>query len=245
MRTRYFVALLPSVALCAVILSSERGHSHGSPVPGRLNTRHQTDLHALQVSGAVPQHADRRVGERRQRGRFSRRWSGRSFRIRRWCAWVRRVCGWSPPRGPLLIVQLSARAAGPTGAAQTGHRWMLVGTTSMAGVGWGSSVYFLALEIPLPYELVHLFVLGGHDGGRGVRAVCLVSPCSSVVRGSGDRSNALGHLLSQRARVPSGSWGVHGRPVSAGHRPLGVELQPGAALLDAAAAGEGRPWRGR
>lgn len=39
------------------------------------------------------------------------------------------------------------------------YRWMLVSTTG-AGVAWGSSIYFLAPEIPLPYELVHLFVLG-------------------------------------------------------------------------------------
>ena len=44
------------------------------------------------------------------------------------------------------------------------HRWMLV-TTSMAGFGWGSSVYFLTLDIPLPYELVQLFVLGGMTAG--------------------------------------------------------------------------------
>lgn len=44
------------------------------------------------------------------------------------------------------------------------HRWMLV-TTTLAGVGWGSSVYFLTPEIPLPYELVQLFVLGGMTAG--------------------------------------------------------------------------------
>lgn len=44
------------------------------------------------------------------------------------------------------------------------HRWMLV-TTTMAGVAWGGSVYFLTPEIPLPYELVQLFVLGGMTAG--------------------------------------------------------------------------------
>ncbi len=44
------------------------------------------------------------------------------------------------------------------------HRWMLISTTA-AGIAWGGSVYFLTPEIPLPYELVHLFVLGGMTAG--------------------------------------------------------------------------------
>ncbi len=44
------------------------------------------------------------------------------------------------------------------------HRWMLVSTT-MSGIGWGSSIYLLTPEIPLPYELVQVFVLGGMVAG--------------------------------------------------------------------------------
>ncbi|MCC2640369.1 MAG: putative Hybrid sensor histidine kinase [Nitrospira sp.] len=44
------------------------------------------------------------------------------------------------------------------------YRWMLVGTT-LSGLGWGSSVYFLTQDIPLPYELVQVFVLGGMAAG--------------------------------------------------------------------------------
>lgn len=44
------------------------------------------------------------------------------------------------------------------------YRWMLV-MTSLSGFGWGGSVYFLTLGFPLPYELVHLFLLGGMAAG--------------------------------------------------------------------------------
>lgn len=44
------------------------------------------------------------------------------------------------------------------------HRWMLV-TTTVSGIGWGSSVYFLTPDIPLPYELFQMFVLGGMTAG--------------------------------------------------------------------------------
>jgi len=44
------------------------------------------------------------------------------------------------------------------------HRWMLV-STSLSGIGWGSSVYFFMSEIPLPYELVQIFVLVGMTAG--------------------------------------------------------------------------------
>ena len=39
------------------------------------------------------------------------------------------------------------------------HRWMLT-STILSGIGWGSSVYFFMLEVPLPYEVVQIFVLG-------------------------------------------------------------------------------------
>ncbi len=44
------------------------------------------------------------------------------------------------------------------------HRWMLAGTT-LSGLGWGSSVYFFMPEIPFPYEMVQMFVLGGMTAG--------------------------------------------------------------------------------
>jgi PAS domain S-box-containing protein len=44
------------------------------------------------------------------------------------------------------------------------HRWMFVGTI-LSGIGWGSSVSFLTPELPLPYELVLVFVLGGMTAG--------------------------------------------------------------------------------
>ncbi len=63
--------------------------------------------------------------------------------------------------GSRALLILNYRRASPASwRSADWHRWMLV-TTSMAGFGWGSSVYFLTPEIPLPYELIQLFVLGG------------------------------------------------------------------------------------
>ncbi|HNA47273.1 MAG TPA: PAS domain-containing protein, partial [Nitrospira sp.] len=63
-----------------------------------------------------------------------------------------------------LLIYNYRRTTPATWSSADWHRWMLVATT-MAGVGWGGSVYFLTPEIPLAYELVQLFVLGGMTAG--------------------------------------------------------------------------------
>ena len=91
------------------------------------------------------------------------------------------------------ILILQYRRATPAGRARSDwHRWMLISTTA-AGVAWGGSVYFLTADIPLPYELVHLFVLGGMTAGAiSVLSVslplflCYAMPVTLPV---------LGHLL--------------------------------------------------
>ncbi len=71
---------------------------------------------------------------------------------------------WMIAAARALLIFNYQRATPPSWSSATWHRWMLV-TTSMAGFVWGSSAYFLTLEIPLPYELVQLFVLGGMTAG--------------------------------------------------------------------------------
>ena len=56
------------------------------------------------------------------------------------------------------------RATPSSWGAKDWQRWMFL-TTALSGIGWGSSVYFFAPEIPLPYELVQIFVLGGMTAG--------------------------------------------------------------------------------
>jgi PAS domain S-box-containing protein len=63
-----------------------------------------------------------------------------------------------------LLIYHYRRAAPGAWKSADWHRWMLA-TTTMAGIGWGGSVYFLTPDIPLPYELVQLFVLGGMTAG--------------------------------------------------------------------------------
>ena len=63
-----------------------------------------------------------------------------------------------------LLILNYRRTIPPSWSSADWHRWMLISTT-LAGIGWGSSVYFLTPEIPLPYELVQLFVLGGMTAG--------------------------------------------------------------------------------
>ncbi len=91
----------------------------------------------------------------------------------------------------LLIFQYR-RAVPARWTSSDWHRWMLISTTA-AGIAWGSSVYFLMPEIPLPYELVHLFVLGGMTAGAiSVLSVSLpLFLCYAVPV----TLPALGHLL--------------------------------------------------
>ncbi|MBS0170830.1 MAG: response regulator [Nitrospira sp.] len=90
-----------------------------------------------------------------------------------------------------LILQYR-RGAPAAWTSRDWHRWMLLSTTA-AGVAWGGSVYFLTPEIPLPYELVHLFVLGGMTAGAiSVLSVSLpLFLCYAVPV----TLPALGHLL--------------------------------------------------
>ena len=67
--------------------------------------------------------------------------------------------------GARTILIFNYRRASPASwSSADWYRWMAI-TTSMAGFGWGGSVYFLTPQLPLPYELVHLFVLGGMAAG--------------------------------------------------------------------------------
>ena len=77
-------------------------------------------------------------------------------------AWVTIL--WLAAGARTLLIYNYRRATPAAWSSADWHRWMLV-TTTMAGVGWGGSVYFLTPEIPLPYELVQLFVLGGMTAG--------------------------------------------------------------------------------
>ena len=77
-------------------------------------------------------------------------------------AWVTLL--WLVAGARALLIYNYRRTTPAAWSSADWHRWMLV-TTTMAGVGWGGSVYFLTPEIPLPYELVQLFVLGGMTAG--------------------------------------------------------------------------------
>ncbi len=77
-------------------------------------------------------------------------------------AWVTIL--WLVAGARVLLIYNYRRTTPAAWSSADWHRWMLV-TTTMAGVGWGGSVYFLTPEIPLPYELVQLFVLGGMTAG--------------------------------------------------------------------------------
>ena len=101
------------------------------------------------------------------------------------------------------------------------HRWMLLSTT-LSGIGWGSSVYFLTPEIPLPNELMLVFLLGGMAAGAiSVLSVsfpmflCFALPVT------------LPHprtSFSERSRFPP-DHGNYGDAFSYFHYPLGVEFQ--------------------
>ncbi|MEP7152443.1 MAG: PAS domain-containing protein, partial [Nitrospira sp.] len=76
--------------------------------------------------------------------------------------WVIAIWGIAGLRA--LLIFNYRRATPSPWRADDWQRWMFV-TTVLSGMGWGSSVYFFAPEIPLPYELVQIFVLGGMTAG--------------------------------------------------------------------------------
>ncbi len=63
----------------------------------------------------------------------------------------------------LLIVNYR-RAVPSSWRTADWYRWMFVSTT-LSGIGWGSSAFFLIPEIPLPNELMQVFLLGGMTAG--------------------------------------------------------------------------------
>ena len=63
-----------------------------------------------------------------------------------------------------MLIMAYHRAVPVSWQSTDWYRWMLVSTT-VAGIGWGSSVAFLTPEIPLQYELFQIFVLGGMTAG--------------------------------------------------------------------------------
>ena len=105
-------------------------------------------------------------------------------------AWVLGL--WLIAAGRAFLIFQYRRAVPARWTSSDWHRWMLLSTTA-AGIAWGSSVYFLIPEIPLPYELVHLFVLGGMTAGAiSVLSVSLpLFLCYAVPV----TLPALGHLL--------------------------------------------------
>jgi len=105
-------------------------------------------------------------------------------------AWVLGL--WLIAAGRAFLIFQYRRAVPARWTSSDWHRWMLLSTTA-AGIAWVSSVYFLIPEIPLPYELVHLFVLGGMTAGAiSVLSVSLpLFLCYAVPV----TLPALGHLL--------------------------------------------------
>ncbi|MDR4472406.1 MAG: hypothetical protein MRJ92_07090 [Nitrospira sp.] len=77
--------------------------------------------------------------------------------IRRW--WRGFSCVVAHRRTGHPDLPISSRRSLPTGAAQTGTAGCWPSTTA-AGVAWGVVSIFWPVRFPLPYELVHLFVLG-------------------------------------------------------------------------------------
>jgi PAS domain S-box-containing protein len=73
----------------------------------------------------------------------------------------------------LLIVNYR-RAIPASWNSRDWYRWMLAGTMA-SGIGWGGSVYLLSPEIPFPYEVLHIFVLGGMTAG-GVSVLSVSFP---------------------------------------------------------------------
>ncbi|MBV6471520.1 MAG: Sensor histidine kinase RcsC [Nitrospirae bacterium] len=76
-----------------------------------------------------------------------------------WCLTLWIIAG---ARALLIVGYRRGRPAAWTSADW--HRWMLIGTTA-AGVGWGSSAFFLSPAVPLSYELIQVLVLGGMTAG--------------------------------------------------------------------------------
>ena len=76
--------------------------------------------------------------------------------------WVVAIWGVAGLRA--LLIFTYRRATPSSWTAEDWQRWMFM-TTALSGIGWGSSVYLFAPEIPLPYELVQIFVLGGMTAG--------------------------------------------------------------------------------
>lgn len=54
------------------------------------------------------------------------------------------------------------------------YRWSIVGST-MAAFGWGNTVWFLYPPIPLPYEMIVMFVLAGMTAGA-TTVLCIAVP---------------------------------------------------------------------
>jgi PAS domain S-box-containing protein len=71
---------------------------------------------------------------------------------------------WISAGARALLIMNYRRGVPSSWQAADWHRWMLVSTT-LSGLGWGSSVYFFTPEIPFPYEVVQMFVLGGMTAG--------------------------------------------------------------------------------
>ena len=57
------------------------------------------------------------------------------------------------------------------------YRWSIVGST-MAAFGWGNTVWFFHPPIPLPYELIVVFVLAGMTAGA-TSVLCIAIPAFS------------------------------------------------------------------
>lgn len=58
------------------------------------------------------------------------------------------------------------------------YRWSIMGST-MAAIGWGNTVWFLHPAIPLPYELMIVFVLAGMTAGA-TSVLCIAIPAFAL-----------------------------------------------------------------
>ena len=113
--------------------------------------------------------------------------------------WV--IAMWIVAGARALLIFNYRRAVPSSWRPADWHRWMLASTT-LSGLGWGSSVYFFTPEIPLPYEVVQIFVLGGMTAGAvSVLSVsfplfiCYVLPLAFPILGHLFLSGHEFHLL--------------------------------------------------
>ncbi len=76
--------------------------------------------------------------------------------------WVSTI--WTVSGARALLIVNYRRGVPSSWQAVDWYLWMFVGTI-LSGLSWGSSVYVFMRELPFPYEMVQMFVLGGMTAG--------------------------------------------------------------------------------